>query len=196
MKKKRAEDESLVLRADEWQRILSESSLEVIKSIIGTALQQRNALRKEVQSRKEEARRKAKLKSRLRLQEKAEEFRADLIKKQTPSEARFKIILKELDIKYEFQKIFYTENSFYIADFYLSNYNIVIEIDGEYHNTPEQKSKDSKRTAKLIEDIDDVYRIKNETVTNIELTKRIVKEFLVKTKKKQIERRINKHYRK
>lgn len=196
MKKKRAEDESLVLRADEWQRILSESSLEVIKSIIGTALQQRNALRKEVQSRKEEARRKAKLKSRLRLQEKAEEFRADLIKKQTPSEARFKIILKELDIKYEFQKIFYTENSFYIADFYLSNYNIVIEIDGGYHNTPEQKTKDSKRTAKLIEDIDDVYRIKNETVTNVELTKRIVKEFLVKTKKKQIDRRINKHYKK
>ena len=196
MKSKQTEDELLVLKVNEWNRILSEDSIEIIRSIIKGAKQRRDDDRKDHQIKKNKAVEKAKRISRLRLQEKAEEFRADLIKKQTPSEAKFKIILKELNIKYEFQKIFYTETTFYIADFYIPEHNIVIEVDGGYHSTLEQKKKDNKRTAKLIEDIEGVYRIKNEVVENIDLAKKIVKEFLVKAEKEKLETRINKFYKK
>ena len=195
MKKKQSEDESLVLKLNEWSRILSEDNIEVIKSIIRGAKQRRDDLKLDKQERKRISEEKAKRTSRLRLREIAEKFREDLIKKQTPSEAKFKIILKELNIKYEFQKIFYTEVSFYIADFYLLDYNIVIEVDGGYHATSEQRSKDNKRTAKLIEDIEGVYRIKNEAVDNIELAKNIVKGFLVKAKKENLKKRMDKHYK-
>lgn len=38
----------------------------------------------------------------------------------------------------------------FIVDFYCHQYGLVIEIDGEYHNTEEQKLKDEERT-KLLE---------------------------------------------
>lgn len=196
MKNKSLEDESLVLREHEWKKILSLESVEDIRVIVLGAKQRRDDVKKSRKEKKQLAVEKAKKNSKLRLQGKAEEFRADLIKNQTLSEKKFKLILKELNIKYEFQKIFYTEKSFYIADFYLNDYNIVIEIDGGYHNTVEQKEKDSKRTKALIKEIDGLYRVKNEAVENIELTKRLIKEFLLKDKKKKLEDRINRTFKK
>lgn len=196
MKNKSLEDESLVLREHEWKKILSLESVEDIRVIVLGAKQRRDDVKKSCKEKKQLAVEKAKKNSKLRLQGKAEEFRADLIKNQTLSEKKFKLILKELNIKYEFQKIFYTEKSFYIADFYLNDYNIVIEIDGGYHNTVEQKEKDSKRTKALIKEIDGLYRVKNEAVENIELTKRLIKEFLLKDKKKKLEDRINRTFKK
>ena len=196
MKNKSLEDESLVLREHEWKKILSLESVEDIRVIVLGAKQRRDDVKKSRKEKKQLAVEKAKKNSKLRLQGKAEEFRADLIKNQTLSEKKFKLILKELNIKYEFQKIFYTEKSFYIADFYLNDYNIVIEIDGGYHNTVEQKEKDSKRTKALIKEIDGLYRVKNEAVENIELTKRLIKGFLLKDKKKKLEDRINRTFKK
>lgn len=196
MKNKSLEDESLVLREHEWKKILSLESVEDIRVIVLGAKQRRDDVKKSRKEKKQLAVEKAKKNSKLRLQGKAEEFRADLVKNQTLSEKKFKLILKELNIKYEFQKIFYTEKSFYIADFYLNDYNIVIEIDGGYHNTVEQKEKDSKRTKALIKEIDGLYRVKNEAVENIELTKRLIKEFLLKDKKKKLEDRINRTFKK
>lgn len=196
MKNKSLEDESLVLREHEWKKILSLESVEDIRVIVLGAKQRRDDVKKSRKEKKQLAVEKAKKNSKLRLQGKAEEFRADLIKNQTLSEKKFKLILKELNIKYEFQKIFYTEKSFYIADFYLNDYNIVIEIDGGYHNTVEQKEKDSKRTKALIKEIDGLYRVKNEAVENIELTKRLIKEFLLKDKKKKLEDKINRTFKK
>lgn len=196
MKNKSLEDESLVLREHEWKKILSLESVEDIRVIVLGAKQRRDDVKKSRKEKKQIAVEKAKKNSKLRLQGKAEEFRADLVKNQTLSEKKFKLILKELNIKYEFQKIFYTEKSFYIADFYLNDYNIVIEIDGGYHNTVEQKEKDSKRTKALIKEIDGLYRVKNEAVENIELTKRLIKEFLLKDKKKKLEDRINRTFKK
>lgn len=195
MKNKSLEDESLVLREYEWKKILSLESVEDIRVIVLGAKQRRDDVKKSRKEKKQLAVEKAKKNSKLRLQGKAEEFRADLIKNQTLSEKKFKLILKELNIKYEFQKIFYTEKSFYIADFYLNDYNIVIEIDGGYHNTVEQKEKDSKRTKALIKEIDGLYRVKNEAVENIELTKRLIKGFLLKDKKKKLEDRINRTFK-
>ena len=47
-------------------------------------------------------------------------------------------------IDFEFQKIIYTDNKhFFIADFYIPSKNLIIELDGGYHETSEQKQKDA-----------------------------------------------------
>jgi very-short-patch-repair endonuclease len=108
----------------------------------------------------------------------AKSFREKLIENQTDSEKISKAILKSININYEFQKIIYykekKKESFYIVDFYLSKYNIGIEIDGEYHKF--QKSIDKKRT-KVLKDLglNDILRFKNEdTKTNIEYIKKAI----------------------
>ena len=46
-------------------------------------------------------------------------------------------------IDFEFQKIIYTDNKhFFIADFYIPSKNLIIEVDGEYHNDAKQQDKD------------------------------------------------------
>ena len=53
-------------------------------------------------------------------------------------------------IDFEFQKIIYTDNKhFFIADFYIPSKNLIIELDGGYHETLEQKQKDAWRTGML-----------------------------------------------
>ena len=50
-------------------------------------------------------------------------------------------------IDFEFQKIIYTDNRhFFIADFYIPSKNLIIELDGEYHNDAKQQDKDIWRT--------------------------------------------------
>lgn len=102
-------------------------------------------------------------------QERAETFREDLIKKQTQSEKLFKAYLKSLDIAYMFQKIFYTEKSFRIVDFYLPQCNVVIEIDGKYHD--DNKVSDFIRTVELENyGVQKIYRFSNDEVLNSEIT--------------------------
>ena len=46
-------------------------------------------------------------------------------------------------IDFEFQKIIYTDNKhFFIADFYIPSQNLIIELDGEYHDDTKQQDKD------------------------------------------------------
>ena len=46
-------------------------------------------------------------------------------------------------IDFEFQKIIYTDNKhFFIADFCIPSKNLIIELDGEYHNDAKQQDKD------------------------------------------------------
>lgn len=46
-------------------------------------------------------------------------------------------------IDFEFQKIIYTDNKhFFIADFYIPSKNLIIELDGEYHDNVKQQNKD------------------------------------------------------
>lgn len=99
------------------------------------------------------------------LKEKANEFRKSLIKNQTQAEMQFKIVLKELGISYDFQKIFFYKKSFYIVDFYLPSFGIALEIDGGYHNTKEQRLKDKIRSKDLkIIGITSILRFKNEDI--------------------------------
>ena len=46
-------------------------------------------------------------------------------------------------IDFEFQKIIYTDNKhFFIADFYIPSKNLIIELDGEYHDNVIQQVHD------------------------------------------------------
>ena len=69
-------------------------------------------------------------------------------------------------IDFEFQKIIYTDNKhFFIADFYIPSKNLIIELDGEYHNDAKQQDKDIWRT-KLLNSLGyRVIRFKNKQIT-------------------------------
>lgn len=69
-------------------------------------------------------------------------------------------------IDFEFQKIIYTDNKhFFIADFYIPSKNLIIELDGEYHDSIKQQDKDSWRT-KLLNSLGyKVIRFKNKQIT-------------------------------
>lgn len=106
--------------------------------------------------------------------ERAEAFREDLIKKQTQSEKLFKAYLKSLNVPYFFQKIFYMKHSFRIVDFYLPTCNVIIEIDGKYHEN--NKIKDFIRTVELENaGVVQIYRFTNEEVLNSEITTNRIK---------------------
>lgn len=54
-----------------------------------------------------------------------------------------KQILDDFNILYDFQHVIYIHNNyvinrFYIADFFVPKFNLIIELDGKYHNTIEQ----------------------------------------------------------
>ena len=69
-------------------------------------------------------------------------------------------------IDFEFQKIIYTDNKhFFIADFYIPSKNLIIELDGEYHNDAKQQDKDIWRT-KLLNSLGyRVIRFENKQIT-------------------------------
>lgn len=102
---------------------------------------------------------------------KANSYKSDLTKRTTFPERVFKNILDEYKILYELQHVIYIHNNyvingFYIADFFIPKFNLIIELDGEYHYTPQQKYKDSVRDT-LIQNRDYyILRIDNEEVYN------------------------------
>jgi len=114
----------------------------------------------------------------------AEDYRATRIKEQTKSEMITKGVLKAMKIPYDFQKIFYNEETFYIVDFYLPEYNTVIEIDGKYHEDPEQKLKDDRREKFLrrYNKIKYIGRIKNEDTFKTGELGRKIKAIIAHTK--------------
>ena len=79
------------------------------------------------------------------------EYRANEMKA-FPSrlEERMIAFLDEYNIWYEFQKIFYIYaddgwiTRYYIADFFIPDKNLIIEVDGKFHN--DQKQHDKLRT--------------------------------------------------
>ena len=68
-------------------------------------------------------------------------------------------------INFEFQKIIYTDNKhFFIADFYIPTKNLIIELDGEYHDDAKQQNKDIWRTKVLKSLGYRVIRFKNKQI--------------------------------
>lgn len=69
-------------------------------------------------------------------------------------------------IDFEFQKIIYTDNKhFFITDFYIPSKNLIIELDGEYHDNAKQQNKDIWRTQLLHSLGYRVIRFKNKQIT-------------------------------
>ncbi len=99
-----------------------------------------------------------------------EEYSEELKKNTTPSEKILRKLLKELNIKFVFQKhITYKKGVSYIMDFYLPMTKTCIEVDGGYHNTKLQEDKDLIRTSNLNKMKVEVIRFTNDEVINKEL---------------------------
>lgn len=64
-----------------------------------------------------------------------------LVNDATPSEVAFRNLLTKNEVSFEFQAIFPP----YIADFYIPNRALIVEIDGGIHNKSSQQWHDSKR---------------------------------------------------
>jgi very-short-patch-repair endonuclease len=78
---------------------------------------------------------------------------------------------------YKFRRQYPSLN--YIVDFYCHQLKLVVEIDGEYHKTVEQKKLDKKRTVNIQFQGLDVIRFTNEEVLNdIDSILRTIKEFI------------------
>ena len=89
----------------------------------------------------------------------------ELRKKQTKSESVFWELVrgkKFLDLKFRRQH----QIGHYIVDFYCHSEKLVIEFDGEVHNTPEQKKKDEKRDQYLTTLGNKVLRFTNKDFLN------------------------------
>ena len=78
----------------------------------------------------------------------------------SPLEERMKKFLDDNDIYYESQKIFYiyAEDGwiirYYIADFFVPDRNIIIEVDGKFHD--DHKQHDKIRTREIQEQYPEV----------------------------------------
>lgn len=99
----------------------------------------------------------------------AKDFQRKLYNNMTPAELKFKHIAELKGLKLECQyKIDIKHKKeikkFYIVDFCDTINKIVFEVDGEYHNTKEQRTKDYYRTKDLESLGYKVYRITNEEV--------------------------------
>ena len=83
----------------------------------------------------------------------------------TYAEKLFKTFLTG-KIDFEFQKIIYTDNKkhFFIADFYFPSKNLIVELDGEYHDNIKQQYKDTWRTQILKSLGYEVIRFKNKQI--------------------------------
>lgn len=96
------------------------------------------------------------------LTEKGKEFSKDLIKKATKWELNFKIKLEKTKLPFIFQyPIICSNKKLYIIDFYLPKQKIAIELDGQWHYTPDMIKKDNLRTKALKKEGIRVLRIAN-----------------------------------
>lgn len=90
------------------------------------------------------------------MQDKAKEFRKDLVTRQTKAESILaRALLKYNDeFNFSYQNIIYIKKKslikkFYIVDFFITSKKLIIELDGEYHYTMDQQAKDLERTKDL-----------------------------------------------
>src|ERR1051326_8069321 len=69
-------------------------------------------------------------------------YRAQLIKQATPAERHFQEHLASLGLPYRYQQGFY-EPYYRIADFYLPDHNLIVEIDGPCHVPERDRRRDA-----------------------------------------------------
>lgn len=98
-----------------------------------------------------------------------EKYRLNLMRNATKAEKLFKRKLSEHGIKHISQKPFFEKNVFCFADFFLPDYNIIVEIDGGYHNNFNQKCIDDFKDVYYKQQNFKVLRITNEQVQDIDI---------------------------
>lgn len=105
-----------------------------------------------------------------------------LMKNRTPQEIYvFSKLPKNMKRNAIAQYPFFIDGNIYFVDIFIKRFNIVIEVDGGYHNTPEQQEKDKVRDTLLGKLSIRVYRIKNEEVDDKEKFRRF-KDMLTRIK--------------
>lgn len=117
------------------------------------------------------------------LKKTAENLKNSLTISATKEELKLKLILKELSINFEFQKIYFVGKSFYVVDFYLPEYNCVIEVDGCHHLNYDVIEYDRLRTENLIYiyNISKVIRFENKELSiDSAVKERLIKELRIK----------------
>lgn len=82
----------------------------------------------------------------------------------TVHEKIFLKMLKSAKIDFIFQKAFYNHSFFLIADFYLPEHKLCVELNGSQHYTPESIAKDTKRAEWLLSQGITVWHIVNRDV--------------------------------
>lgn len=81
-------------------------------------------------------------------------------------------------IKFIFQYSMPYKNSFIICDFYVPKYNLIIEVDGMYHDEILQAHKDIERDKFLIENGYNVLRMFNNEIDTFDTSS--IKNYVVK----------------
>ena len=104
-----------------------------------------------------------------------------LIRHATSAELKFASYLKELNIKYRFQKALGTNHfqAFRIVDFYIPKALIIFEIDGDYHNNISQEIRDFKRENEILSRRQKLIFVRfsnNEVFNQSAKVKQIIKE--------------------
>lgn len=110
-------------------------------------------------------------------------IREKLVQKRTQSEKEFSQILKSLSINSEIQYEVRFGRNLYFCDFFLKDYNLIVEIDGEYHFTEEQSILDKIREDNLKSLGFKIIRYKNEEVSDSEDFRNIILVDLINIEK-------------
>ena len=112
-------------------------------------------------------------------------FQKELLEKATPAELKFKHIAELKRIPLHFQEQINIINKegtriekFYFVDFLDKRYNLIFEVDGDYHYNKEQRRKDNLRTKELKRLGYKVFRISNEDVYAGKTTEFLYKAYL------------------
>lgn len=106
----------------------------------------------------------------------AEKLRINQIKLNNPNERKFKSILKELNIDFEYQKPFYDYQRYVCVDFFIKDFNLIIEIDGEIHNKTQFRDSVRSNYLKKFHNINRIMRISNK---DLALNPKFVKDRLI-----------------
>jgi very-short-patch-repair endonuclease len=96
-----------------------------------------------------------------------ERIRRKLLNNATGAEKLLKSYLRQLNVTFIFQKVIKHDDGFYVGDFYLPDYNLIVEVDGLYHSAnKDQRDKDLIRTKKIKTLGFNLVRITNRQVYN------------------------------
>ena len=119
------------------------------------------------------------------IKKKAEEFRQSLIEKATKAERKLynSLIDAGLDNIFEFQKPIFMDKQvcskrFYIVDFLFPEKNLVVEIDGKYHNDKFVNIDDTLRELHLKDAGYNIIRFTNQQVFDDVNCKNIINKIL------------------